>query len=115
MAKIEYKAGQRVALRAEGVVAEDYASASDGDTIQIETDHGYIYVEVGTSLRPFIEVIKEPLKEGLYYYGNADKPVDQFSQVYKLAGGVWYDTLLGAVDLSEDEIDLMVPLVRGGN
>ena len=113
MAKIEYKAGQRVILHAEGVVADQYDSGSDGDVIKIELDNDYVYVEVGKRLEPFIEVVKEPLKNGLYYYGNGDKPVDQMSLVYKLEDGVWYDNRLNVIELDDDEISRFVPLVRG--
>lgn len=114
MTKIEYKAGQRVILHAEGVVSDDYATDSEDDVIRINTGNlDYVYVEVGHRLEPYIEVVKEPLKDGLYYYANHHEPVSKMSLVYKLKGGKWHDFNLEEVELDEDEIALMVPLVRG--
>jgi hypothetical protein len=84
-----YRAGARVRIEAEGTV--DARSGGHYDTIRIDTEHGYFYVEVGDKLEPFVKVLADPLptKAGIYVPGN-NRGVLESSYLYILTeSGEW--------------------------
>ena len=110
----QIKAGQEVVITVKGRVNTVYGQRYDldqVDCISIELENGNnISLEADGYLSELeIEVIPEPLQDGLYYdpQDSADR-FDQMSLVYKREGGVWYDNRLDETKLTpEDEAKLV--------
>jgi hypothetical protein len=88
---MDYKAGARVRIVAEGTVDPQYQSGDDGDCVKINTDRGYFYIEVGEKLGPFVTVLADPLptEPGVYVpANNSSRPYTSYLYILE-SSGVW--------------------------
>lgn len=108
------KVGSHVKVVIEGEVNDFYGTGGrklkEDDCIGINTEHGVIYLEVEKNLAPFVEVIPEPLKPGLYADSNfVQDGSTQMSCLYKLgSNGKWYNNLLE--EINQPELDRIIPI-----
>jgi hypothetical protein len=109
------KAGDRVKITVEGVVATTYGTTYNlekDDCISVELENGNnVSLELDGYLSELeLEVIRT-LPDGLYY--DTDTDLDPFTQmrfVYKREHGKWYNNKLDVVKLTPEQESKLVRL-----
>jgi hypothetical protein len=124
----DLKAGQRIRITLEATLRDDATVRTPEETagidlLQLEVDWDgikpgrvYDYTDITDIPITAIEVIKPPLKPGLYYLPDrfGEDEVDQISRVLKYdGGGHWSNNMLESETPTDEEIARMQPLIRG--
>ncbi len=98
----KYKAGDKVTIHVEGVVAEDFDGETNKDnTVKIFTENnGWVYVDTQDLLHPFLTVEPKPLPDGLYTWKGR---VGEITAVLRHNYGNWYDSDLRKVEAPDPD------------